>query len=114
MQFPRFPSSSVQDPEEDDLDWAHIIYARVLLQMFEDLEKSQTRELAIVWFRDEIYEVALVCALCRTPPVNVYKAVVRQLHEVGMKAGRINLIRRYLRRGQVLHRVTQQLRSKAA
>ena len=116
MQYPHLYSPVLDEADEDDdRNWVYIIYARVLLQMFEDLEKAAHRPVALYWFSEEIYEVALVCCLCRVSPVNVYREVVRALHQAGVRAGVINVIRRHLRRGQRLERCIQSCRmTKAA
>jgi hypothetical protein len=91
----RHPRSA---PVCDDRNWVYIIYARVLLQMVEDLEKNDANRVnAVRWFTEELREVALVCALCAVDPVNVYRQVAHRLRLAGIKSWRLTYIRWQLR-----------------
>jgi len=92
---------------DTDKSWAYIIYARVLLQMVEDLERPGTPEQAVAlqWFTEDTENVALVCAACAVSPINVYREVRRRLRLAGIKSERVTFIRWHLRRGDRLHEI---------
>lgn len=106
MRFPLMKHCSRRSPDSSK-SWAYIIYARVLLQMVEDLERPGTPEQAVAlqWFTEDLENVALVCAACSVNPINVYRQVRSRLRAARIKSARVTLIRWHLRRGNRLHDV---------
>ncbi len=88
-------------------NWPYVIYARVLVQMLEDLDDSAPEQTtAVHWFGWEPYEVAIVCAACELSPRQVYREVARRLRATRIKSGPITFIRWELRSGKKLSEIT--------
>jgi hypothetical protein len=115
MQHPRCASPG-SDQSWSDKDWIYIIYARVLLQMVEDLVSSSKEHQAnaVRWFGEELFEVALVCALCNVRPVYVYIEVARRLRAAKIRSRHVDLIRWQLRSGRKLSEIPVWRLDKAA
>ena len=98
MQHPRCNSP------ESDKNWLYTVYAAVLLRLLEDLERTHTvhQTVAIHWFAEELIEVAIVCAICRLKPSQVYLEVAKRLRRNKIKCRQLTLIRWHLRHGDPL------------
>lgn len=84
-----------------------VIYARVLVQMLEDLDHSYTPEqtTALHWFGCKPYDVAIVCAVCKLSPRQVYREVARRLRAARIKSKQITFIRWELRSGKKMSEI---------
>jgi hypothetical protein len=112
MQHPR-PAAP-----ESDKNWLYTVYAAVLLKLLEDLERTRTQYQlqAIQWFAAEPYEVAIVCAICRLTPTQVYLEVSRRLRAKKIRCPQITFIRWHLRHGDALWEIrlpTEQIEEQA-
>ena len=86
-----------------------VIYARVLVQMLEDLEDhpfTPKQSTALHWFGCQPYDVAIVCAVCELSPRQVYREVARRLRATRIRSGPITSIRWELRSGKKLSEIT--------
>lgn len=108
-----YPGLFERDADTDTgKNWAFVVYAHVLVQMTEDLDQSGTEHQAnaIKWYSCELYEVAIVCAICLENPRDVYREVARRLRRVeGTRSSQrrqIRIIRCQLASGQKLHEIT--------
>ncbi len=69
------------------------VYARVLLQMLDDLTLTgEEFDDALRWFTESLEDVEIVCTLCALKPAYVYREVSRRLRATGVESQGIERI----------------------
>jgi hypothetical protein len=93
---------------ESEKNWLYTVYAAVLLKLLEDVSepsRTQHHATAVQWFAFEPVEVAIVCAIVRLKPEQVYLEVARRLRARKLRSRQIAFIRWHLRHGDLLWQI---------